>query len=117
MQHAPSLEFLQSELRSQICRRCYLRPPRSRWRSPNVPSPCEPRCAVFTTLPSVRRIGEYLDPMVRSYETALAHLYREVCDNGASAASHCAAKSDRRALRRYRQRVIQVIAAILNRNA
>jgi hypothetical protein len=117
MQHAPSLEFLQRELRSQICRRCYLRPPGSRSRSPDAARACESRCAIFATLPSVRRIGEYLDPMVEPYETALQHLYREVCGKDASASVHCAPDSDRRALRRYQHRVIEVLAAILNRSA
>ena len=117
MQHAPSVEFLQRELRSHICRRCYLRPARSGSRGPDVPRACEAKCAIFTTLPSVRRIGEYLDPMVESYEKALQSFYSNVCDNGVSAASSCPSKCDPRALRRYRHHVIQVLAAILNRRA
>ena len=117
MQHAPSLEFLQRELRSQICSRCYLRPPRSRSWSPDVARPCESRCAVFAALPSARRIGEYHDPMIQSYEKALEHLYRDVCDKRASDVSQGARMCDTRALRRYRHRVIEVIAAIFDRSA
>jgi hypothetical protein len=120
MQHAPSLEFLQRELRSKVCRHCCLRPPGSRARALDVPRPCEARCAVFATLPSVRRIGEYLDPMVESYEKALSHLYRDVCEQGApvaAATARGATPCDRRALRRYQRRVIEVLAAALNRNA
>jgi hypothetical protein len=117
MQRAPSLESLQRELRSHICRRCYLRPASSGSRGAHVPRACEAKCASFSTLPSVRRIGKYLDPMVESYERALQNFYRGVCDNGVSAASSGPSKCDRRAVRRYRDGVIQVLATIFNSRA
>jgi hypothetical protein len=117
MQPAPSLEFLQRELRSQICRRCYIRPVRSGSRGPDVPRACEAKCAIFTTLLSVRRIGECLDPMVEPYEQALQSFYRDFCENRVSAASSCPSKCDPRALRRYRHQVIEILAGIFNRRA
>jgi hypothetical protein len=113
MQHAPSTQFLQHELRSQICRRCYLRPPGSASWGPDVRRGCEGRCAIFAALPRVRRISQYLDPMIEPYERAVRHLYGDACSAEASAEWQ---SCDRRALCRYQDRVIEVMTAVLNRN-
>ena len=114
MRRAPSLEFLQRELRSRICRRCYLRPPGSRWHALNAPRACEARCAIFTTLRRVHQIGLYHDPMVQPYEEALRRFYRDVCSHGEPSGSRRPPHTDQRALNTYQHRVIQVLVRILN---
>ena len=117
MPRPPSLEFLRCELRSRICRRCYLRPPGSRCHGPDVRRACEASCAIFAALPQVHQIGRYHDPMVQPYEEALRRLYRGVCRNGARSGSPRRAGCDCRALRRYEDGVIRVLTAVLDRTA
>ena len=116
MRHAPTLDLIRHEIRSEICRRCFLRPPRTKWLGNGVPRACEQRCALFTTLPQAHRIGEYLDPMVESYEKALRHLYHDAC-HCLLPDSICPQGSDLRALRRYENRVIRLLNAKFSQKA
>jgi hypothetical protein len=116
MRHAPSLEFLQRELRLRVCRRCYLRPAGTHSRGPDHVRRCEARCAIFAMLPRVRMIAEYLDPMVEPYRRALNDLYSGICNGGAGGVKH-KPPIDRRPLRRYQRRVVETLTEILDRNA
>ena len=112
MQHAPPLDDLQRKLRSQVCRRCYLRVPGSDGFGPNTPRPCERYCAIFTTLPQARVVGEFTDPMIGSYEKGLRHLYHDVCTRSPSAST---ARCDTRALNKYQKRVLAVLTETFSR--
>ena len=112
MQHAPPIEALQRQLRSQICRRCYLRPSGSDAARSDTPRACERWCAIFTTLPQARQVGGFTDPMLGSYEKVLRHLYHNVCTRPPSAAAaHC----DTRALHRYQKRVVEALTGMFGR--
>ena len=112
MQHAPPLDSLQRKLRSQICRRCYLRLPGSDRVGPDTPRPCERYCAIFTTLSQAWVIGEFTDPLVGSYEKGLRHLYHDVCRRPPSAST---ARCDTRALNKHQKRVLGVLTEAFSR--
>ena len=110
MRHAPPIDLIRREIRAGICRHCRYRSRRGECVAPNVARPCEQRCAIFNTLPRVHEIGEYLDPSVKSYASALQRLYSELC---ASPGPDC----DLRPLQKYQQRAIEILDPLLSRTA
>jgi hypothetical protein len=108
-----TLDELQRRVRSQICRSCAWRSPRSRRVDAAQPLPCQVVCPLFQSLPRLLRVAQLLDPSLRPYEGVLSHridaiLKREGKDRRGGK------RPMRSPLTEYRGRLIPIIRSLVD---
>jgi hypothetical protein len=79
MRTAVTPDLLRRAVRARICSRCDRCTPGYENVSCDVARPCEGHCALFQTLPALRRAAVQMDPMLRSPRQVLSGMVHQAC--------------------------------------
>lgn len=110
MQHLSQDELARRAVRAQICPSCYQRPPGSESLQPDQPRQCEPRCAIFQSLPTLQTLVARRDTKLDSVEQTMRNQVCNHCTLSPTAGDYCAESLARTCpLSRYAFEVVQLL--------
>jgi hypothetical protein len=89
MQHLSQDELARRAVRAQICPKCCQRPPGSESLRPTEPRNCEPRCAIFLSLPTLQMLVTCRDSRLHSVEQTMRNQVCNHCTLSPTAGDFC----------------------------